>query len=99
MSKPDRELRIERQQYDDGDADDVVTVSRSYYGAAYHDDADCEYLPDDADRVREITRGDAQARWMQPCLFCVVATGADITKDRLKWPDTESEARTERWPV
>lgn len=65
-----REERLDRQDRDPGDLDDDVVATQR----AYHDDDGCIHVQkaDEQKINRDLTRREAQLRWLAPCSDCVL---------------------------
>lgn len=85
MSRPTRDERFRRQEFDDGAPSDVVwyVPSRPHAadslrvtkprGASYHDDPSCHAIVrSGTEDPAETTRQEAQDEWLTPCTKCVL---------------------------
>lgn len=85
MSRPTREERLRRQDFDDGDPTDTVwyvpsksrrtggTKATKPRGSSYHNDPDCHAIGrSDATEPDDTTRQKAQDAWQSPCTKCVL---------------------------
>ena len=76
MARLPADVRFERQERDTGEPDDTVYVAGR--GKCYHELPRCG-LANAAATYQELTREEAQRKWLAPCKTCVLDESADKT--------------------